>query len=60
MRSNWRGEDKPEGLLEEMKRHADDCLRAKDMASLLGIEGIAAQKYFSNFKNLILIMKTTY
>lgn len=53
LRRNWRGEEKPEVLLEELKRYADDCLRAKDLPSLLGIEGIAAQRYFGSFDNLI-------
>jgi CRISPR-associated endonuclease Cas1 len=53
LRRNWRGEEKPEALFEELKRYADDCLRAKDLPSLLGIEGIAAQRYFGSFDNLI-------
>ncbi len=53
MRRNWRGAEKPDGLMEDLKRHGDDSLRAKDLAELLGMEGIAAQKYFGNFRNLI-------
>ncbi len=53
LRRNWRGEEKPEALLEELKRYADDCQRAKDLPSLLGIEGMAAQRYFGSFDNLI-------
>lgn len=53
LRRNWRGEEKPEALLDELKRYADDCQRAKDLSSLLGIEGIAAQRYFGSFDKLI-------
>jgi CRISPR-associated endonuclease Cas1/CRISPR-associated protein Cas4 len=53
LRRNWRGEEKPDGLLDELKRYADDCIRAKDLPELLGIEGIAAQRYFQKFGALI-------
>lgn len=53
LRRNWRGAEAPDSVLEELKSYADDCLRAKDMAELLGMEGIAAQRYFGNFRNMI-------
>ncbi len=53
LRRNWRGEDKPEELMDELKRYAEDAESAKDISTLLGIEGMAAQRYFGNFSNLI-------
>jgi CRISPR-associated endonuclease Cas1 len=53
LRRNWREEEKPEALLEELKRYSDDCQHAKDLASLLGLEGMAAQRYFGSFEKLI-------
>lgn len=53
MRRNWRGEDKPELLMDELKRDSEDSQRAKNLPELLGIEGMAAQRYFKNFARLI-------
>lgn len=53
MRRNWRGEDKPELLFDELKRDSEDSQRAKNLPELLGIEGMAAQRYFGNFGRLI-------
>lgn len=53
LRRNWRGEERPDRLLDDLKRHADNCIKAKDLPELLGIEGIAAQCYFQNFGSLI-------
>lgn len=53
LRRNWRGEEKPEVLVESLKRDADDSLRAANLSELLGTEGIAAQRYFGSFANLI-------
>lgn len=53
LRRNWRGEEKPDALTESLKRDADDALRAQDLPELLGIEGIAAQRYFGDFAHLI-------
>ena len=53
LRRNWRGEDKPEALTEELKRDADASQRAVDLPELLGLEGVAAQRYFGNFASLI-------
>jgi CRISPR-associated protein Cas1 len=53
LRRNWRGEDKPERLMEELRRDAEDAERAQDLPVLLGTEGIAAQRYFRHFSNII-------
>ena len=53
MRRNWRGEDKPELLFDELKRDSEDSQRAKNLPELLGMEGMAAQRYFGNFARLI-------
>ena len=69
MRRNWRGdepgdgrgrvpsetgaEDKPDRLTDDLKRDADESLRAENLATLLGTEGIAAQRYFGQFQQLI-------
>ena len=59
LRRNWREEKKPDALLDELKRYADDCIKAKDLTELRGIEGIAAQRYFQNFGSLIKDAKDT-
>lgn len=53
LRRNWRGEGKPDDLLAELKRDGDQALRAEDLATLLGIEGMAARRYFGAFRNLV-------
>jgi len=53
MRRNWRGEDKPELLMDELKRDSEDSQRTKNLPELLGTEGMAAQRYFGNFARLI-------
>ncbi len=53
LRRNWRGEDKPDGLVDELKRDSDECVRSADLPELLGKEGMAAQRYFGNFARLI-------
>ncbi len=53
MRRNWRGEDKPEQLTDDLKRDADESLRVESLSILLGMEGVAAQRYFGQFSRLI-------
>lgn len=53
MRRNWRGEDTPDRLMDELKRDADQSLRADRLPVLLGIEGVAAQRYFGDFSRLV-------
>lgn len=53
LRRNWRGGDKPEALLAALKADAETASHAPNLATLLGIEGLAAQRYFGAFPNLI-------
>lgn len=53
LRRNWRGEDKPEQLMEELRRDADGADRARGLSVLLGTEGAGAQCYFGHFAQLI-------
>ncbi|HWP94781.1 MAG TPA: CRISPR-associated endonuclease Cas1 [Gammaproteobacteria bacterium] len=55
LRRNWREEnsESPEQALLELKRFADQALRAKDLPELLGIEGAAAASYFSRFARVL-------
>lgn len=53
LRRNWRGEDDPEGLLDSLKRDIKQAQRASSLQELLGIEGVAAARYFGSFGRLI-------
>ncbi|MCS6948479.1 MAG: CRISPR-associated endonuclease Cas1, partial [Steroidobacteraceae bacterium] len=46
-------EEKPDTLLEDLKREADRAARAATLAELLGIEGAAAALYFGAFNAVI-------
>ncbi len=53
LRRNWRGDDRPDGLLDALKGDARSVARATDLPQLLGIEGSAASRYFGSFARLI-------
>jgi len=53
LRRNWRVEDKPDALLDQLKALADKSQRAVDLQQLLGFEGAAAAVYFGAFDQLI-------
>jgi len=53
LRRNWRGEEKPVRLLDQLKRDAEKVDRVADQQELLGVEGLAASRYFGAFANLI-------
>jgi CRISPR-associated protein Cas1 len=53
LRRNWRDDDKPDDLVEALKRDAEDAQRAKGLPQLLGIEGTAAARYFGAFGRLL-------
>lgn len=53
LRRNWRGDDKADDLMEEFKRDIDQAGRAKDLQTLLGVEGNAAARYFGAFPQII-------
>lgn len=52
-RRNWRPDEKPEQLMNTLKRSAQAARRASSLSVLLGIEGDAAARYFGAFSNLI-------
>lgn len=53
LRRNWRGEEKPADLFDEMKRDAMHAMKAQSLQELLGIEGSAAARYFGAFSNML-------
>lgn len=53
LRRNWRQDDKPDDLLDQLKALADKTQRAGDLQQLLGFEGSAAALYFGAFDQLI-------
>jgi CRISPR-associated endonuclease Cas1/CRISPR-associated protein Cas4 len=53
LRRNWRAEEKPEVLFNDLMRVADQATRAANLQELLGIEGAAAARYFGAFKETI-------
>lgn len=53
LRRNWREQDKPDELANQLKILADKAMRAGDLQQLLGFEGAAAAAYFGAFDKLI-------
>ncbi len=53
MRRNWRQGELPDALLGEFKRGIEQCGRTRSLESLLGVEGLAAARYFGSFAELI-------
>lgn len=53
MRRNWRLDDPPDELMTEFRRDAEQCDRASNMETLLGIEGQSAARYFRNFRYML-------
>ena len=53
LRRNWRQDDDVKPVLTDMKRLADKAGRARDLNSLLGIEGAAAARYFQHFTGML-------
>ena len=53
LRRNWRGEDPPDALLAALDRDRQEAEVARDKAALLGIEGMAARRYFEGFASCI-------
>ena len=50
---NWRHGDRPEETIARLKDDARNATRAEDRASLLGIEGTAAARYFRCFSGML-------
>ncbi len=53
LRRNWKGDEAPDALLEDLNSDIRRLARITDLKSLLGIEGAAAARYFGAFPNLI-------
>ncbi len=53
LRRNWRGEEKPAALLASLKDDAQRASHADGLDTLLGLEGVAAARYFQTFGELI-------
>ncbi len=53
MRRNWREGSVPRSLLDDLRRLAEQSIRASSQQTLLGIEGAGASAYFSRFGSLI-------
>lgn len=53
LRRNWRGDEKPDDLMDSLKRDMRQVQRASSLQELLGIEGVAAARYFGAFGRLI-------
>lgn len=49
LRRNWRGDAPPDALLAALDRDRQEAEVARDQAALLGIEGLAARRYFEGF-----------
>ncbi len=52
LRRNWRRGEGGEQVLTDLKRLAERARRVRDIASLLGVEGAAAARYFQHFDGM--------
>ena len=53
LRRNWRRGDTSEEVLKDLKRLGERAGRVRDIASLLGVEGAAAARYFQHFEGML-------
>jgi CRISPR-associated endonuclease Cas1/CRISPR-associated protein Cas4 len=53
LRRNWRGETPPEELLAVLEADRREAETARDLPALLGVEGLAARRYFSGFASCL-------
>ena len=53
LRRNWRHDEDVKPVLTDLKRMADKAGRARDLNSLLGVEGAAAARYFQHFTGML-------
>ena len=53
LRRNRRSEDESDDVLVDLRRLADRAGRTRNLSTLLGIEGAAAARYFSQFNGLL-------
>ena len=53
LRRNWRRGDTREEVLKDLKRLGERAGRVRGIASLLGVEGAAAARYFQHFEGML-------
>ncbi len=53
LRRNWKPGEKPDRLLQDLKRAREQAVRATDLESLRGFEGHAAALYFGEFRHTL-------
>lgn len=53
LRRNWKGEDKPDDLVEAFQQDVRHAQRAGNLPELLGAEGQAAARYFGHFSAML-------
>ena len=53
LRRNWRRNDDVKPVLTDLKRLADKAGRARELNTLLGVEGAAAARYFQHFTGML-------
>lgn len=53
LRRNWKAEDPPDRLLDDLKHIRQQAERADSLETLLGIEGHAAARYFGAFQQTL-------
>ncbi len=53
LRRNWRGAEPADEVLAQLDRDRQDAETARDLAVLLGIEGMAARRYFAAFAHCL-------
>lgn len=54
LRRNWRGDEPPDSLLQQLRDCANHATRADSLDKLLGLEGQAASLYFGAFTRMML------
>ncbi len=53
LRRNWKPDEKPQRLMQDLKRIRTQAEHAENLEILLGIEGHAAAQYFGNFRHAL-------
>lgn len=53
LRRNWKGEERPDDLLEAFQHDMRQAQRSRGLAELLGAEGQGAARYFSHFVRML-------
>jgi CRISPR-associated endonuclease Cas1/CRISPR-associated protein Cas4 len=54
LRRNWRGPTPPDTVLAQLDRDRQEAEAARDLPALLGIEGLAARRYFSGLAECLI------